>query len=118
MAFHRRAKGRTQPKRDGSMNKLETAYAAVLEQKRQAGEILWWSFEGIKLRLADRTFYTPDFDVMLPDGELQFHETKGKWEEDARVKIKVAAECYWMYRFIALKQVAKKHGGGWAIEEF
>jgi hypothetical protein len=28
---------------------------------------------------------------MLADGQLQAHEVKGHWEDDARVKIKVAA---------------------------
>lgn len=75
----------------GAMNKLETKYAQHLELRRQAGEIQWWVFEGIKLRLAPATFYNPDFLVQLPGGELELHEVKGHWEDDARVKVKVAA---------------------------
>lgn len=101
----------------GQMNKTETAYAQYLEARKAAGEVLWYRFEGIKLRLADNTFYSPDFAVMLADGTLECHEVKGHWMDDARVKIKVAADQYPM-RFIAVKVRAKKYGGGWEFEEF
>ena len=74
-------------------------------------------FEGIKLRLADNTFYTPDFAVMSADGVMECHEVKGFWQDDARAKIKVAADLY-PFRFVAIKAKAKKDGGGWALEEF
>jgi hypothetical protein len=101
----------------GEMNRTEARYAEHLEARKQAGEVAWWKFESIKLRLADNTFYTPDFAVMLIDGLMECHETKGHWEEDARVKIKVAASMY-SFRFRAFKPRAKKHGGGWEEEEF
>lgn len=101
----------------GVMNNTEAAYAAHLDQLRVAGEVAWFKFEGIKLRLADNTFYSPDFFVMLSDGTLEVHEVKGFWHDDARVKIKVAADMY-PFRFLALKAVAKKKGGGWSVEEF
>lgn len=53
----------------GQMNKTESAYCQHLELRKRAGEIVWYRFEGIKLRLADNTFYTPDFAVMLATGE-------------------------------------------------
>ena len=108
-------KGRIQPKRDGSMNLLEKTYAVHLEGRKQAGEILRYDFEPEKLRLADRTFYEPDFRVQLADGAIEFHEVKGHWEEDARVKIKVAAEQH-PYRFCAVTR--KKKNDPWATEEF
>lgn len=95
------------------MNKLEADYAQMLEFRKRAGEILWYEFEAIKLRLADNTFYSPDFLVLLASGELEIHETKGFWEEDARVKIKVAAEKF-PFRFIAMTRVK----GQWYEEEF
>lgn len=103
--------------KSGQMNKTEAAYAKHLESRKAAGEILWYRFEGVKLRLADNTFYSPDFVVMLADGLLECHEVKGFWHDDARVKIKVAADQYPM-RFVAVKVRAKKHGGGWEIEGF
>lgn len=101
----------------GTMNKTEAAYAATLDQRRVAGEVAWYKFEGIKFRLAENTSYTPDFAVMLADGTLEMHEVKGFWTDDGRAKIKIAADLYPM-RFIAIKAKPKKDGGGWAIEEF
>lgn len=102
----------------GTMNKTEGAYAKHLETLVAAGEVLWWKFEPIRIRLADNTFYKPDFLVMLADRSLEIHETKGHWEDDARVKIKVAAETLPVLRFVALKRRPMKDGGGWAEEVF
>jgi hypothetical protein len=101
----------------GTMNRTEAAYAALLEQGRMSGTVAWWKFEGVKLRLADSTFYTPDFNVMMFDGLLAMIEVKGHWADDARVKIKVAASIY-PFRFVAVKAKAKSAGGGWEEEVF
>jgi hypothetical protein len=101
----------------GQMNKTEAEYAALLEQRRRAGEVAWFKFEGVKLRLADNTFYTPDFAVMLVGGAMQMHEVKGHWMDDARAKIKIAADLY-PFDFIAVRKQAKKAGGGFAVEVF
>lgn len=114
MNFRTRALGRL---KTGQRNKTESSYEQHLEFRRVAGEVAWYRFEGVKLRLADNTFYTPDFAVMLASGEIELHEVKGFWADDARVKIKVAAEMY-PFRFVAIKAQAKKNGGGWAVEEF
>lgn len=92
-------------------------YCQHLELRKRAGEIVWYRFEGIKLRLADNTFYTPDFAVMLATGEMELHEVKGFWTDDARVKTKVAADQY-PFRIIGVTVKPKKAGGGWNIEEF
>ena len=99
----------------GVMNKLEADYAAHLEARKIAGEILWYLYEHVKLKLADRTFYTSDFFVMAADETLEAHEVKGFWEDDARVKIKVAASMY-PFKFIAATRRSKKDG--WTFEEF
>ncbi|KRG38840.1 hypothetical protein ARC78_15265 [Stenotrophomonas pictorum JCM 9942] len=101
----------------GQMNRTEAAYADRLRALEHAGEIQWHRFEGIKLRLADSTFYTPDFAVMAADGVMEMHEVKGFWQDDARAKIKIAAAQY-PFRFIAVRVKAKKEGGGWDVEEF
>lgn len=101
----------------GQMNKTEEAYAGRLKLLESAGQIQWFKFEGVKLRLADNTFYSPDFAVMLADGTLEMHEVKGFWQDDARAKIKIAADLY-PFRFIAVKVKPKKEGGGWGVEEF
>lgn len=102
----------TAPKR--AQNKTEAAYALHLEARRQAGDVLWFAFEAIKLRLADATFYTPDYLVMLADGTMEAHEVKGFWRDDARVKIKVAAGMF-PFRFLA---VQREGGTGWKVESF
>jgi hypothetical protein len=102
----------------GTMNKTEAAYAAHLELLKAAGEVLWYRFESIKLRLADNTFYTCDFAVMEADGTLAMHEVKGGfWMDDSRVKIKIAADQY-PFRFIGVMPISKSKGGGWKIEQF
>lgn len=101
----------------GAMNKTEAAYGDHLEMLRRTGQVAWFKFEGVKLRLADNTFYTPDFAVMLTSGHLECHEVKGYWQDDARAKIKIAADLY-PFGFVAVKAKTKKEGGGWAVEVF
>lgn len=93
------------------MNGLETKYSRHLEHLFAVGMIGWFKFEGVKLRLADKTFYSPDFVVMDLDGNIEIHEVKGFWEDDARVKIKVAAETF-PFLFKAIKLVR----GNWEVE--
>lgn len=101
----------------GQMNKTESAYGQRLELLKATGDIVWYKFEGMKFRLADNTFYTPDFIVMRSDGTLESHEVKGFWTDDARVKIKVAADMYPL-QFLAVIAKTNKSGGGWEIERF
>ena len=101
----------------GQLNKTEEQYRVYLDMLKMAGEVLWYRFEGLKLRLADNTFYTPDFAVMLSNGLIELHEVKGFWQDDARAKIKIAADMY-PFRFLAVKVKPKKDGGGWEWEEF
>lgn len=99
----------------GAMNQTEAAYARTLELRKTAGEVAWYKFEGLKFRLADNTFYTPDFAVLLAGGALEAHEVKGYMMEDANVKIKVAADLY-PIRFFIVRAKPKREGGGWKIE--
>jgi hypothetical protein len=103
----------------GKMNKTEQAYANRLELLKHAGEILWYKFEGIKLRLADKTFLTVDFAVLNKDGLLEMQDVKGSkaiYTDDAKVKMKVAAETY-PFVFKVVYPKPKRLGGGWQIEE-
>jgi len=102
----------------GQMNKSETAYAAHLELQKRAGLILWYRFEGIKLRLADSCFIIVDFAVMYASGQLEMHDVKGSkriFSDDARVKMKVAADSY-PFAFKAV--YPKPKAAGWDVEEF
>lgn len=106
------AKGRM---KDGGMNKLETRYAAYLDQQKLAGAIKWWAFELIKIKVAKNTHITIDFFVMTDLDELQSRDTKPAREaveDDARAKTKVAAElCPWPFFF-----VYPRDDGGWDME--
>jgi len=84
--------------KDG-MNSLERRYADHLHKRQMAGEVHSFAFERHNLKLADKTYYKPDFEVMLPDGSIEFHEVKGYMQEDANVKIKVAAEQFPQFVF-------------------
>lgn len=104
----------------GKMNKTEEAYAQHLDLLRMAGEVLWFKFEPFSLTLAPKTSYRPDFLVQMASGHLEVHEVKGFWEDDARVKIKVAAELYPVFKFVAIKKADKAKGeaSGWQVEVF
>ncbi|WP_255631108.1 hypothetical protein [Caballeronia sp. dw_19] len=98
----------------GRMNKTEAAYVIEqLDPQLHAGEILFYRFEAIKLRLADNTFLTVDFPVITAAGELEFREVKGRWTDDARAKIKVAAAQF-PWRFFAIHRDGRH---GWRTED-
>lgn len=124
MAFPTRkfAKGRLTRRIPGTMTGHEKKYAAQLEADKLAGRIVAYRYEAIKFRLADKTYYTPDFQVLLPDGHLEYHEVKGSWNapnaDMGRVKIKVVAEQYPEFRFVAITARRVRDGGGWEREEF
>ena len=75
----------------GEMNKTEAAYARLLETKLGLGDIRWFKFEPINIRIGAKCFYSVDFMVMTFDGLLEAHEVKGFWTDDALVKFKAAA---------------------------
>lgn len=110
MAFNYKALGRL---KSGTLNKTEQKYQEVLKLRQIAGEVVWFEFEPMNLRLADKCFYKVDFLVMLADGCLEVHEIKGKWEDDALVKIKVAANKF-PFRFIAMQYINKQ----WVTRDF
>jgi hypothetical protein len=106
----------------GEMNGLESAYAERLKVLCMTGEIREWKFEAVTLVVArppqaKPSRYTPDFFVVNKDGEIEFHETKGFMQEDARVKLKCAAEQY-PFKFVVVRKQAKRDGGGFVFEEF
>lgn len=98
--------------KQGQMNKTEAKYAEHLEMLKNTGKVIWYKFEGVRLKLAKATMYNPDFSVLTSSNEFELHEVKGYWEDDAKVKIKVASELY-PFRFVAIHAVSKSKGGGW-----
>ena len=107
-------------------NKTEAAYEEWLRLQLQLGIISAYSFEPMKLRLGPDwlTSYTPDFMVVMLDGVIEMVDVKGAssskgstagawWEEDARLKIKVAAGLF-PFRFVGVHEGAS----GWVREVF
>jgi hypothetical protein len=97
----------------GEMNGLELEYYNTLELRRLAGEFTHIYFEQVTLKLAPDLRYTPDFAVYDAMGLLSFHETKGFFADDAKVKIKMAATIFPMHTFY----LARKVRGAWQVEE-
>jgi hypothetical protein len=106
------------------MNKTEFEYSWELEARKRSGEIRWWAYEAINLRLTGRTYYRPDFAVVTqhqdPTGAwretFQFHEVKGyAAKDDALVKFKVAAEAFPFAEFFMYRKRPQKEGGGWEL---
>jgi hypothetical protein len=91
------------------LNKTERAYLTYLREQSYASI----KIQAVTLKLGDDCRYTPDFFTVDRNGEGVFHEVKGFWRDDARVKIKVAAREF-PVKFIA---VQKAKGGGWTVEE-
>lgn len=123
--FTRFVRGIGGKRKAGVANSTEVRYGEELELRRLAGEVEWYKFEAFKVRLADGTFYTSDYAVMMADGELQIHEVKagridqsGKLQmltEDAsKIKIKVAADMY-PFRFMWAVERPKKAGRGFEL---
>lgn len=138
MSFPKRfIKGRTNRHIPGTMNKLEQRYHDHLRLRFLAGEILQFGYEEITLKLAKDLRYTADFWVQLPDGMIEFHETKGTkkhtvkdadgakvktgrlvpyfGDEGAKPKLAVAAAKF-PFRFVVVFE--DKANGQWLMEEY
>lgn len=104
--------------KSGVQNKTEAAYEDnVLKPALHAGEILWYKFEGIKLKLAGNTFLTVDYAVLPRSGVVELHDVKGHrrvYMDDAKVKMKVAAEAYPFVFKVCF--APKKRGDAWEVE--
>ena len=116
-----KARGSKSP-RPSTMNKTERKYSLHLETEKRAGRIHDYKYEAVKLRLADATFLTMDFFVMDCDGFVEFHDTKALWKstgkphvnEDAQIKMKVAAQHYPGFKFM----IVWEEGGVWKRREY
>lgn len=100
----------------GGRSKLQAAWADGLELRRRAGELAIVLEENLSLRMADRTWYRPDFLVVTAQGRLEIHEVKGHWRDDARAKWKIAAELNRWATFLAITR-GRGRDGAWEIEQ-
>ena len=89
------------------MNKTEAAYYEILKREEEGSIIL---SQSVKLRLADNTWYTPDFLVFHRDGcDLAIEVKGGLIRDDAMVKFKIAREMYPIFRW----KMMQKCKGEW-----
>lgn len=92
------------------MNKGESLYAQWLDLQQRAGDVKAWWFQAWTFKLARDCRYTPDFDVLRGDlwtlvdvkgRKVRPDGTQTYWaEEDAKIKIKVAAKMFPMFRWV------------------
>jgi len=80
-------------------SKLEYRYAVWLQLQKEQGLILEWLYEDEVLELESRKFrdpikYIPDFTIETPDGEHEFHETKGWFTSKSATKLRLMADQY------------------------
>lgn len=97
-------RARANTKSGDKLNKTEQRYIdEVLWPRHLAGEVKWFSAECVSRRISTtgkRCWYRPDFEVMLADGSIEYHEIKGgRVEDDARVKFLAAMRVYPMFRW-------------------
>lgn len=111
------ALGRLKP---GELNKTEQRFVDEwLKPQMQAGAIKWWLFEAITLKLAPDCRLTVDFFVLMADDTLRAYDVKGAVaiiSDDAKVKMRIAADRFPWPFFYAIPR-AKKDGGGWEARE-
>jgi hypothetical protein len=113
----------------GFQNRTEAAYAALLEQRRRAGEIADYLFEELRLKVGVDSWYTPDFSVTLPCGGIYLVEVKAfrlnadgtiykVVNEDAREKVCACLLRHpFAIRYAFGRQIAKRDGGGYEFRE-
>jgi hypothetical protein len=104
---------------DDGMNKTERAFAEVLKAACRRMAIAQWAREPITFRLAGRTRYTPDFAVWpviheADDFRFTLIEVKGFMRDDASVKLKVAADTYYRFRWLLVRHEGRH---GWDVRE-
>ena len=106
------------------MNKQESNYATHLRHLTETKQIVDYQYEPFGLRLAQhRCHYHPDFFVTFED-RFEVHEVKAyskktgkpRWEDDAIIKFKVAANLfpYWRFKIVYFNSVEQD----WQYLEF
>lgn len=101
------------------MNKTEESYSHRLTELCMAGDVIWFGFEALKVRIGRNCWLTPDFLVMYLDRHLELHDTKGRKgktyyaEDDAIVKARAVGADF----PIPIYFVFRERNGEWAKRE-
>ena len=102
-------------------SKMEQDYWWHLEARRQDEEIQAYCYEAFSVCVGHdekghRRMYTPDFLVILDNGEIEFHETKGsknaRGQQTAMQRLYAAHELYGHFRWVF---VERKRDGFWRL---
>jgi hypothetical protein len=109
-----KAKGK-QGHTPGQMNRTE--------ERKLAGELEWYAFEGITFRLGPDARYTPDYAAMdRKTREITFYEVKGTKQGKAfhrdpqgRTKLAIASEMYPQFHWVLTWRLSN---GEWAQKEY
>jgi hypothetical protein len=104
----------TFPPTTPKMNKTEAEFGRILEAMKLRGEILFYCYEGIRLKWGDCMFYKPDFLLTKWDGASQrtvLVEVKGAhiWDRDL-VRFR---GCRAEWRHVFDFELWQKKGGQW-----
>lgn len=100
------------------MNRTETEFSEQIEARKQIGEVAWWAYEAVTLKLGHDCRYTPDFCIVNVQGWIEFVEVKGPFvRDDSMVKLRVAARTFPWARFKLAQKSSKKDGGGWTVKD-
>lgn len=97
-------------------SQLEMRYAAHLKERQEAGEIKKWAYEKKQFRIANGAIYTPDFQITMPHGSVEYHEVKGLGNGfgEGRLKWMVAADKNPKYKWAWVTQA----NGRWRIDYY
>lgn len=77
------------------MTRIERDYGEHLLAQKAAGEVAWYGYEALTLKLADDCRFTVDWSVMLASGDMELHECKGPFaREDSIIKLRLAARLF------------------------
>lgn len=92
------------------LNKTEESYSQHLRLLHLAGDILWWGFEAMKVRIGKNCYFSPDFLVMYADSRLELHDTKGRKgktyyaEDDSIVKARATSANFPLPMFFVFRR--------------
>lgn len=74
-------------------SKSEARYAAGLELRKRAGDVVFW-LEQVPIALPGKTRYVVDFVIFEADGSVRFVDVKGVETETFRLKKRQVEELY------------------------
>lgn len=99
-------------------SRMERNYARYLNLLQDNGQIKGWRYEpttfwfrGIQRGTVS---YKPDFEVTMPDGSVEFHETKGWLDDKSRVKLRRMAKYHPTVKIVLIDTDTMRGIASWA----